>query len=71
MVVDGKTGFIIEPNNINSLVRAMERVVEDGGLRRRLGKAARKRFEKDFSLAVMQKKLLKIYQNAILHKKQK
>ncbi len=64
MVVDGETGLLVEPGSVEALAEALERLVLDGDLRRRLGKAARQRFLKYFSLPLMQKKLLQVYKEA-------
>lgn len=64
LVVDGKTGFLIEPGSVDSLEEALARLVRDESLREQLGKAARKRFLSHFSLPVMHRKLLGIYSKA-------
>lgn len=38
---DGETALLVEPGDVESLARALRRVVLDGGLRARLGRAAR------------------------------
>jgi starch synthase len=40
MVVDGKTGLLIPPNNVDALVRAIKSLTTDPGLRRRMGRNA-------------------------------
>jgi glycosyltransferase involved in cell wall biosynthesis len=48
-VADGETGFLVEPGDIAGLRAALERLLADSGLRRRLGGAARKRAAERFS----------------------
>lgn len=53
LVVDGETGIIVEPEDPQQFAQALKRVVEDSGLRARMGAAGRARFEKTFSLDVL------------------
>ncbi len=65
MVVDGETGLLVDPGKVESLVTALLRLIQDNDLRQRLGRAARSRFLREFSLPVMQKKLLRVYREAV------
>lgn len=49
VVEDGKSGLLAEPGDVASLEACLNRVIEDAGLRARLGAAARARFEKNFT----------------------
>jgi glycosyltransferase involved in cell wall biosynthesis len=51
IVVDGATGFLVPPSQPQALADALGRLVEDAGLRGRLGAGGRQRAEDDFSLA--------------------
>jgi phosphatidyl-myo-inositol dimannoside synthase len=42
-VVDGETGFVVDPHDVRGVRAALDRVLGDGALRERLGAAARKR----------------------------
>ena len=48
LVVDGETGLLVEPGDPNALAAALERLVGDQDLRRRLGAAGRARAEAHF-----------------------
>jgi glycosyltransferase involved in cell wall biosynthesis len=50
MVVDGKTGMLCTPGDVDGLAAAMVRIVEDEGLRRQLGEAGRDRSRRLFSV---------------------
>lgn len=65
MVENGKTGFLVEPGNVGSLEETLVRLIEDAPLRKRMGKAARKRFVEQFSLPLLQRKLTVIYKEAL------
>ncbi len=48
-VVDGDTGLLFEPGDPVDLARAIARLLDDPGLRNRLGLAGRERFEAEFT----------------------
>ena len=49
-VVDGETGYLTEPGDVDGVAAALGRLADDDGLRRRLGDAGRARAEQHFSL---------------------
>jgi glycosyltransferase involved in cell wall biosynthesis len=49
LVVDGETGLFVQPGDVAGLRAALERLLADGELRRRLGAAARTRAREHFS----------------------
>jgi glycosyltransferase involved in cell wall biosynthesis len=49
LVVDGETGLLVEPGDVTALRAALERLLGDAPLRRRLGKAARERARRKFA----------------------
>jgi sugar transferase (PEP-CTERM/EpsH1 system associated) len=53
MVEDGATGMLVPPGNPEALAAAIAALIGDADLRRRLGRAARARAERDFSLEGM------------------
>lgn len=65
LVEDGKTGFVINPGSLDQLVEKLEILIKDNKLRQNMGQAAKNRFEEKFSLQLMQKKLLRVYREAI------
>lgn len=60
-VREGVEGFLIEPGNPEQLALAMMRIAGDLTLRQQMGKAARRRIERDFSLRAMAKRIRDIY----------
>jgi len=49
-VVDGESGLLVAPGNVDELAGALQAVIGDGALRVRLGRAGRARFEQRFTL---------------------
>lgn len=60
-VVDGDTGLLVAPRDVPALTRALERLLGDEDLRRRLGAAGRSRVEAHFSAHAMTQRILEIY----------
>jgi glycosyltransferase involved in cell wall biosynthesis len=60
-VVDGETGLLVAPCDVPALSTALEQLVRDEGLRRRLGEAGRRRVEAHFSADGMKRRILEIY----------
>jgi glycosyltransferase involved in cell wall biosynthesis len=49
LVLDGQTGFILQPGDVHGLARAVAALADDASLRRRMGQAGRERVERAFS----------------------
>ncbi len=49
VIVDGETGFLVEPDDLAGLASSIARLLEDGELRGRFGEAGRRRFEQEFT----------------------
>lgn len=48
LVVNGKSGLLIAPHNIEELVQALEKVIKDSKLREEFGRAAKAKFDAEF-----------------------
>jgi phosphatidylinositol alpha-1,6-mannosyltransferase len=48
-VIDGETGYVVDPRNVEAVADALGRLLADSELRVRLGAAARQRAERDLS----------------------
>jgi len=64
-VDEGVEGFLIEPSDVKGLAESMYRLASDKELRIRMGQAARRRVEKEFSLDIMADNLLAIYNEVL------
>lgn len=61
LVVHGETGLLFSPGNRDALARCLETLMQDAGLRRRYGAAARRRAERQFSMERHIDSLLELY----------
>jgi glycosyltransferase involved in cell wall biosynthesis len=50
IVVDGETGFLVEPHDPRAVADRLALLADDAGLRERMGRAGRKRFLSEYSL---------------------
>lgn len=62
---DGETGLVVPPNDPAALAAAVTRILQDDGLRRRLGTAARARVRREFSREMMVARTIAFYQEAL------
>jgi glycosyltransferase involved in cell wall biosynthesis len=65
LVVDGTTGMLVPPGDVNALARALERVAGDPGLRVRMGQAGRRRAEVEFGLDRCRRAHVDLYRAAL------
>ena len=65
-VEDGKTGFLFEMGNVEELAAKMDLLAKSAELRKRMGKAAREKLEKEYSLDAHCKKLMEVYGRLLL-----
>ena len=61
IILDGKTGILVEPDDPDTLARAIIQLLEDNTLRRQLGKAGRQRVVECFSWEQASQTLLNSY----------
>jgi glycosyltransferase involved in cell wall biosynthesis len=61
IVVDGETGIYVNPRNARQLAEAIERLGADPALRRKMGKAGRKRVEEMFDQRAQITKIEELY----------
>jgi glycosyltransferase involved in cell wall biosynthesis len=60
-IEDGKTGFLFEMGNVRELAEKMMVLASDKELRKKMGRAAREKLERKYSLNDHCAKLMKIY----------
>lgn len=66
-VVDGVTGFLIPPSDVDQLRAKLQLLLSSKPLQKTLGEAGRERFHQEFRIESMMEKLLAVYHEAIPH----
>lgn len=66
LVEDGKTGFVISLGNLAELSEKLEILIKNRDLGEKMGEAARKRFLEKFWIVQTNKKLLRVYKEAMV-----
>ncbi|MBM7867975.1 glycosyltransferase [Heliobacterium gestii] len=69
IVVDGVTGFLVEPGNAADLADKAKRLLNDRELARRMGKAAHEAYQQGFTAEKNYQALMSIYRDALKRKK--
>ncbi len=68
-VVDGETGFIVNPYDIDALADRLTRLLSDEPLRRRMAAAGRARLEGQFTLRHQAEAMLAIFERALARRR--
>ena len=66
-IQDGRDGVLVQPGDVARLSEALGALLEDPGLRSRLGIAARERAQREFVSSVMAERYESLYRNALSH----
>lgn len=66
MIVQGKTGILVESKNTESLKKGIELLLKDTELQKNMGQAARTKIDTEFNLDKNLEKLLKIYEKIVV-----
>ena len=64
--IDGKTGFVVPPNDSDALAAAIDRLLSNESLRYKMGNAAAARARLEFSNKTMLTRVISFYQEALL-----
>jgi len=62
---DGETGILVPPADSDKLATAIKRLLDDEPLRKRMGKAGRKRVEENFNWEQAAKKVVQVYEELL------
>ncbi len=65
VVIDGRTGFLVQPNDIPGLADALSKLVNDPDLRARMGAEGRKVVDPAFRTETMVQEIAKVYRNLL------
>jgi glycosyltransferase involved in cell wall biosynthesis len=64
-VVDGVTGYVVDPNDADAFAERVLQLVRDADLRRRMGEAARDHCETSFSLARWREAMIDLHESIL------
>lgn len=53
VVENGQSALLVPPNDVSALAEALERIIQDADLRKRIGQAGQERVEKHYSIETM------------------
>ena len=65
-IVEGETGLLFPPGEVQQLAQCMRTLAGDASLRRRMGENARERAQRDFSSAIVTAALLEYYEKLLV-----
>jgi colanic acid/amylovoran biosynthesis glycosyltransferase len=65
LITSGVEGLLVPPSNVDALVQALGRLMDDPALRVRMGRAARQRVVADYDLAVNVERLARIFEERL------
>jgi glycosyltransferase involved in cell wall biosynthesis len=65
LIVDGETGFLIEPGNVDALVQAIEQLIGDPALAAAMGQHAKARVHRCFDARRMGQTMLTLYRQCL------
>jgi glycosyltransferase involved in cell wall biosynthesis len=65
LVEDGRSGVLVPPDDVDALVHALRQVLDDRGLRERMGDEARRRVLAEFDVDVVWRRLDALYREVI------
>lgn len=67
VILDGQTGFLFSPNNLDSLIHHLHRLLQDKELRKRMGLAAREYIQSNYSVEKMVEQYINLYGEIAFH----
>ena len=65
IVIDNETGILVEPEDIEGFGRALLKLIDDDGLRYKMGRNGRARIEKEFDWKVTARRMIALYRQVI------
>jgi len=64
-VIDGETGYVVNPYNIEALAGALARLLTDDALRCAMGHAGQERIRQQFTLQHQAEAMIEVYERAL------
>jgi glycosyltransferase involved in cell wall biosynthesis len=69
VVFDGRTGYLVAPKDVDALTAALEKLLADASLRRRLGDEGRRLVDPTFRKEHMVERIMALYDKLLLQKR--
>lgn len=66
IVVEGETGFLVEPGNLESFTASLERLLSSPELRLKMGQSGKQRVQKYFSAEAMAEQFQRLYEKCLM-----
>ncbi len=67
-IIDGITGYLVEPNNVEDLIEKIKFLYENPEIREKMGKKGRERVEYDFDWQKSHEKMLELFNDLLKRK---
>jgi len=65
-IVDhGKTGLLVHQQNVEELADALQQLIEDENMRKKMGECGRGKFNSCYTLEIFEKNMLNVFENSI------
>lgn len=71
LIEQGRTGIVVPPSNVAALVEALERLLEDGKLRRKMGSEGRRRVTHLFAVDQHVSGVMRVYRSVLADRRKK
>jgi glycosyltransferase involved in cell wall biosynthesis len=65
LVENGKTGLLFKSDNLDELVAALKRLIDDASLRKQMGKVGRQKIEREFDLKIQADRYAELYRKLL------
>jgi glycosyltransferase involved in cell wall biosynthesis len=65
LVTDGENGFLVPRGDIGAMAEALQRLIDDPGLRERMGQRSRERYLAEFTLERMVRETERVYEEVL------
>ena len=68
VIVNNETGLLVEPSNAKALTNALEYLIDNEPIRKKMGRKGRERVERYFTLDIHTENLIKIFNHVLMER---
>lgn len=65
IIVDGQAGFLVDERDVDATAEKLQHLIENPQLWQQMGRSGREHFDREFDINVLNKKLVKIYEDVL------